>query len=400
MLQSFLCAAIVVVMLFVGCAKQKAVTQPEITSSEEVPSVEPIQSLAAHAAGQIKTALANAALSTIEFSRLDGHDIFQAQAFSYFENSLAAQLGTAGIQLSPGEVKLNGDLSKQKGQILFTFEILEAEARIYSGSVQIPDDQRLENTLAQFEPRETVHDHSTHQEMPVPTPLVELKRIPLDIAEHCKNQSGDCTLLLLYREELVERNWKEGTERLIRFSLTGLRSRAPSGKIVKSGNLIFILTNELSVPLVYDENLGRSNGKIPSHWPKAEPGLNTFALADGRFFDFAPFGVKGLAVVDLQNRVSVADQGKLVSAREPAGGTLHVSSPYIYTSAPLLPAEQRDILQKFLYKDGLLQMQKSQNIDGSVYDITITDLNRDGKQEMLVTVHNSRGIFIEVYEPL
>jgi hypothetical protein len=383
-----------------GCAGKTTVISPDPTPQQQT-SLEPIQKLAADSARLIETALENHGSTRIEFFRLDGHDIFPAAAFTYFENALAAQLGTAGIHRAPGELKLSGDLSKQQGDIVFSFEILKHTDRIFSGSAHIPEDQRLKNTLAQFETREPVHDHTGHKEMPVPTPLLELKRLPLDTSEHCApGQAGDCSLLLLYREELVERNWKQNTERVIPIPLTGIRSRAPSGKILKMHDSIFILTNELSAPLVFDKNLQRISANFPSHLPRAEPGLNTYALVDGRFFDYDPLGVKGLAVVDLENRLYVADQGRLVSAEQPVGGTIHVSSPYIYTSSAVLPVEQRDMLMKFFYNDGQLQLEKSQNIDGAVYDIAITDLNRDGRPEMLVTVHNARGMFIEVHEPL
>jgi hypothetical protein len=399
MVRSFFVGMISFAML-IGCAKQTPVTPPELAPSQGPTSIEPIQNLAANSARLIENALKNRGFSTIEFFRLDGHDIFPEPAFTYFENALAAQLGTAGIQRAPGELRLSGDLSKQQGEIVFTFEIFKDEGPIFSGSARIPDDQRLQNTLAQFETREIGQEHPGHKEMPVPTPLVELKELPLDTAEHCTGESGNCSLLLLYRDELIERDWKQGTERVIPFSLTGIRSRSPSGKILKIQEKIFILTNELSAPVVFDQNLQRSTANFPSHLPKAEPGLNTYSLADGRFFDYDALGLKGLAVVDLQNRLSVADQGKLVSSEEPAGSTLHVSSPYIYTSSPVLPAEYRDILLKFIYNDGQLQLEKRQNIDGSVYDIAITDLNRDGQREMLLTVRNARGMFIEVHDPI
>ncbi|MGH9856431.1 MAG: hypothetical protein ACRD4B_01175, partial [Acidobacteriota bacterium] len=198
-------------MVVVGCATKAPITPPEIPSSQEQTSVEPIQGLAASSARFIENALKNRGLSTIEFFRLDGHDIFPEAAFAYFENALAAQLGTAGIQRAPGGLKLSGDLSKQQGEIVFTFEIRKDDDRIFSGSARTQDDQRLKNTLAQFETRETAHEHLGHKEMPVPTPLVELKKLPLDTAELCNGQSGDCSLLLLYRDELIERNWKQGT---------------------------------------------------------------------------------------------------------------------------------------------------------------------------------------------
>jgi hypothetical protein len=126
--------------------------------------------------------------------------------------------------------------------------------------------------------------------------------------------------------------------------------------------------------------------------------LNTYTLADGRFFDFEEFGANGLAVIDVRNKLFLAERGNVVAADRPAGSVLHATPPYIYTSAPVLPGES-DALLKFSYKDGLLRWEKSQNIDGNIFNVAITDLNRDQKPEMLVTVQNQRGIFIEVHEP-
>ncbi len=387
--------AILVSVLF-GCEK-KVITTPQATSQPES-AEEPIQKLARDTAQKIHLALKNVGASTIEIMNIDGHDIFPPAAFSYFENALAAQLAAVGVQKSSGDWKMKGDLSRQRGEILFSFRIYETDGRVYSDSAKISDDRRLQNTVAQFETPEKTHDHSSlHKEMPVPTPLAELKQIPLDVAENCP-PGKDCTLLLLYSNELVERNWKDGTERTVPLPVTGLRSRAPSGKLLTIQNTIFVLSNQLAAPIVLNRDLQRTEGDSPKRFPRPEPGLNSYALSDGRFFDFEEFGPKGLAVIDIKYRLSVADQGKLILSDQQTGGTLFVSPPYIYTSSFILPGNT-DAILKFIYKDGLVRLEKSQNIDGSVYDIVITDLNRDQQPEMLVTARNPRGIFIEVYEP-
>jgi hypothetical protein len=161
----------------------------------------------------------------------------------------------------------------------------------------------------------------------------------------------------------------------------------------------FVVSNQLATPLVFKRNLDQVSGEFPGRLPKPEPGLNTYALSEGRFYDFEEFGSNGLAVVDLKSRLHVAVQGKLVSAEQKAGGTLCVSPPFIYTSSPSLAGQQQDAIQKFVYRDGLVRLEKSQNIEGSIYDIVITDLNQDQQLEMLVTVRNQRGIFIEVHDP-
>ncbi len=381
-----------------GCQKQ-APHFPEIPPPPPEILQEPIQKLAQDASEKIRLTLKNNTASTIEILRLDSHEIFPAAAFTFFTNGLTTQLASRGVQKTPGIWKLEGDLSKQHGQIVFSFAIFKNEERISTDSVSVPDDERLQNTLAQFEPSEKIHDHVSHKEMPVPTPLVELKEIPLDVAENCQ-EAGGCSLLLLYSDVLVERNWQTGKERSIPLPTTASqRSRAPSGKILNMQNVLFIVSNQLVTPAVFQHNLTQTSGRLPGRLPKPESGLNTYALSEGRFYDFSEFGPNGLAVIDVKNRLHVADQGKLTSAEQMAGGTIYVAPPYIYTSSPSLPEKGQDSIQKFLYKDGLVSLEQSQNIEGNIYDIVITDLNQDKQREMLVTVRNPRGIFIEVHDP-
>ena len=385
-------------LLIAACQKQ---IPPPPDASPTMPQIsqEPIQKLARDAAEKIHLTLKNNEASTIEISSLESNGIFPQPAFTFFANSLATQLASLGIKKTPGIWKLKGDLSKQHGQVLFTFEIFENEERVSSDSVSVPDDERLQNTLAQFETPETTHDHTAHKEMPVPTPLAELKEVPLDVAQNCQSKEN-CTLLLLYSNALVERNWQTGTERIIELpSTAALKSRAPSGKILKVQENFFIVGNQLATPAVFQSNLTQSSGQLPGRLPKPEPGVNTYALSEGRFYDFEEFGPNGLAVIDTRNKLHVADQGNLASAEEPVGGTICVAPPYVYTSSPSLPEKGQDSIQKFIYKDGFVRLEKSQNIEGNVYDIVITDLNQDHQPEMLVTVRNERGIFIEVHDP-
>ncbi|MCI0414132.1 hypothetical protein L0222_15205 [bacterium] len=389
---------IILFIALIGCQKQPP-TAPDVTPATPETSQEPVQKLARDASEKIQLTLKNDAASTIEILGLDSHEIFPAPAFTFFTNALTTQLASLGIQKTPGVWKLKGDLSKQRGQVVFSFEIFKNGERISTDSVSVPDDERLQNTLAQFETPEKPHDHTVHKEMPVPTPLAELKEIPLDVAENCQG-TENCSVLLLYSNALVERSWQNGTERTINLPITAAqRSRAPSGKILKIQEAFFIVSNQLATPAVFQRNLTQTSGQLPGHLPKPEPGLNTYALSEGRFYDFAEFGPNGLAVIDVTNRLHVADQGKLTSATEPVGGTICVAPPYIYTSSPSLPEKGQDSIQKFIYKDGLVRLEKSQNIEGSIYDIVITDLNQDRQNEMLVTVRNERGIFIEVQDP-
>jgi hypothetical protein len=385
--------------LLFSCQKKAPTTGEDTTQPETSISQEPVQKLARDAAEKIHLTLKNNGASTIEVSSLENHDIFPPAAFTFFTNTLNAQLASLGVQRAPGDWRMKGDLSKQRGQVFFSFEVYKKEERLHADSVSVPDDERLQNTLAQFETPEKPQDHRAHKAMPVPTPLAELKEIPLDVAQNCSTNEN-CSLLLLYSNALVERSWQNGTERIIPLPATaGQRSRAPSGKILRIQENFFVVSNQFATPLVFKRNLDQVSGEFPGRLPKPEPGLNTYALSEGRFYDFEEFGSNGLAVVDLKSRLHVADQGKLVSAEQKAGGTLCVYPPYIYTSSPSL-AGQQDAIQKFVYKDGLVRLEKSQNIEGSIYDIVITDLNQDQQLEMLVTVRNQRGIFIEVHDPL
>jgi len=381
-----------------GCQKQAPVA-PDVSPATPEISQEPIQKLARDAAQKIHLTLKNNEAFTIEISGLESHKIFPPPAFTFFTNALTTQLASLGVRKTPGVWKMKGDLSKQRGHVVFSFEIFKNEERLSLDSVSVPDDERLQNTLAQFETPEKTHDHASHKEMPVPTPLAELKEIPLDVAENCQG-TENCSVLLLYSTALVERSWQTGTERTIALPSTAAqRSRAPSGKILKIQENFFIVSNQLAVPAVFQRNLTPASGQLPGRLPRPEPGVNTYALSEGRFYDFEEFGPNGLAVIDVKNRLHVADQGKLSSAEQTVGGTICVSAPYIYTSSPSLPEKGQDSIQKFIYKDGLLRLEKSQNIDGSIYDIVITDLNQDRQPEMLVTVRNERGIFIEVHDP-
>jgi hypothetical protein len=393
----FLFLSFLLPVLF-ACQKQIP-PSPNLPPTAPGISQEPIQKLARDAAEKIHLTLKSNEASTIEISSLESHEIFPQPAFTFFENSMATQLASLGIKKAPGVWKMKGDLSKQRGQIVFSFEILKNEERLSSDSVSVPDDERLQNTLAQFETPEPIHDHTAHKEMPVPTPLAELKEIPLDVAQNCRSKEN-CSLLLLYSNRLVERNWQTGTEQVIGLpSTAAVKSRAPSGKILKVQENFFIVGNQLATPAVFQSNLTQSSGQPPVRWPKPEAGVNTYTLSEGRFYDFEEFGSNGLAVIDTKHRLHVADQGKLASAEEPAGGTICVAPPHIYTSSPSPPEKGQDSIQKFIYKDGLVRLEKSQNIEGNIYDIVITDLNQDQQPEMLVTVRNERGIFIEVHDP-
>lgn len=387
---------IVISCVFAAC--QKRTVAPEVSRPAQSPGTdEPIHSLAQEAAEKISQILHEAGISRIQIT-LQNHDLLPPNAFAYLENSLTAQLAAHQISKGSSDWEVTGDLSKQLDRLTLSFSIFKQHQQISTGSVSIPDDEKLRNTLAQFGEPEEQHDHAVHREMPVPTPLVELAEIPLDVTEHCEGKN--CSLLLLYSNKLVERNWQTGTERAIAVPYSTQPSRAPSGKILLLDHLIFVMTNNLAAPLVLDEKLNPAKATLPSRFPAPRPGLNTYFLADGEFYDYQELSSGGLAVINAQDRLEIADHGKLVStAEQKVGGSLCVSLPYIYVSAATLPDQVKDSILKFAYENGVLQAQESRTFDGNIYDIAITDLNRDNRQEMLVTLRNERGIFIEVHEP-
>jgi hypothetical protein len=385
---------VLAVCLSFGCEK-KTVTPVEPIEQPRITNDEPIQTLAREAAEKVHQALANADASTIEI-HLENHDLLPPKAFVYFENAFIAHLATHKISKGSSEWKLEGILSKEMERLTFSFSVAKGQQEIARESASIPNDEWLQNTLTQFAEPEVVHDHSTHQEMAVPTPLAQLDEIPLDVAEDC--EGNNCLLLLLYSNRLVARNWQNGSEQRIPLQSTTQRSRAPSGKILLFDDSIFISTNNLAAPLILDHKLNPAKGTMPARFPQPIPGRNTYLLSDGEFYDYEKLGSAGLAVIDNKYHLQIADHGKLISTDQHVGGSLSVSLPYIYVTSAALPNQLKDSILKFRYENDSFSLVDTKTFDGSVYDIAITDLNRDHKPEMLVTLRTPRGIFIEVYE--
>lgn len=128
-----------------------------------------------------------------------------------------------------------------------------------------------------------------------------------------------------------------------------------------------------------------------------EPGLNTFALRNGRFFDFQFISKNSLAVIDTAGNLEVGASGTLVKADKTVGGTLCLDEPVIYASSPSLPGQPDSIL-KFTMQNGTITFDSSREADGDIIDLAVTDLNQDQKKELLVTTVTSRGILIEVMD--
>ncbi len=257
-----------------------------------------------------------------------------------------------------------------------------------------------------------------HVETKIPTPLAELKEAPLDLAVNCKAGASECSVLLLYPDRITRLNWKSGQTQdfpVPREFFSSTPSRAPSGKIIpvnaelltrlpvpdseKTAIQYLVTNNNLLSLLYFDADL---NGPFPLDCSKcpipiAVPGLNTFALRDGKFYDFEFLPGNELAVIDKKYQLSVGGKGQLATAGSQVGGTLCASSGYLYTSSPT-PSGQSDSLLKFLNQNGEIGLESNRPFDGEILNLLIADLNQDGQNEMIVLLRTSRGIFMEVLE--
>jgi hypothetical protein len=149
--------------------------------------------------------------------------------------------------------------------------------------------------------------------------------------------------------------------------------------------------------LKYDSNLNDpSPAEQSTNIPKAAPGLNTFLLMNGRFYDFEFLNPKGMAVIQDNQTLSIG-AGTLTTANEIVGSSLAVVWPAIYTSSSSLP-DQPDSIMKFVYENSSLALVSRQQVEGEILDLAVTDLNKDGVLELLATVRTKNQIFIDVLE--
>jgi len=261
--------------------------------------------------------------------------------------------------------------------------------------------------------------HHVHVENKIPTPLWELKVVPLDVYAAClKESQSECSILLLNADSLMILDWKKGSfeiHPLPQESLTPFPSRAPSGKIIpvspeftsrlpinddEKQRIRYIITsNNLAEPLYFDSGLTTAY-PLPCKgcpFPVATPGFNTFALRDGKFYDFDLLPESEIAVIDDKYRLNVGGKGRRAESDVEVGATLCISLPFIYTSSHSLPG-QPDVLLKFRYQDGQLITESNHTLDGEIIDLLIFDLNQDGQNELILTLKNSRGMWLEVQE--
>ena len=398
-----LVALILPVVLFQNaCTKREPVAPVSPTGPVGIkPPEEPMLNLAWMAATQIQLGLQQAGQPMmLRMLPLDNSAGIPAGAADYLQAVLETRLRVFGIQM-PGDasVQLQGSVYWLRNQLVYGFKLRKGEQILLTDSASIPRDERLENSIAQFgAPVE--HKH-VHVEPAIPTPVAQLKEAPLDVGQYCAGSSDPCGIALLYPDRMEILNWKTLAVRVKAIPaafLNAVRSRAPSGKIVRTDSGYILLSNNFSGPLHFDSEF---NGPVPGvadpRMPSALPGNNTYALGDGRFTDFELLPDGGVAVVEPNHRLSAALAGSLITAANPAGDALAARWPQVYTSAPVLPG-QADLVQKYTYRDGVLAFDSSRPAVGSIVDLSVTDLNRDGAQELLVTVQKPEGVFIEVWE--
>lgn len=242
------------------------------------------------------------------------------------------------------------------------------------------------------------HQHG-HEEAEIPTPLAELKEPPLDLIPFCEKESV-CLVLILYTDHLELLDWKSGsTNKVLLRKAKSIRSRAPSGKLIKNGVHYWVLHNNYPEPLCFDVDLKpcENAASIPANFPRAAPGLNYFFLFDGKFYDLEMGGEQQLAVIETSHHLSSAQSGRKVTSAERVGGCVAANWPTFYTSSSSLP-EEPDAILKFELDQDALVLKTSKPVLGQVLDLTVSDLNQDGTSELLATVKTASGIFIQVLD--
>ena len=402
---NYLILLLLVTAVSCSSSQRRPVQSPSSAGSASVgvkPPEEPVLNLAYRAAMQIQSGLTQAAMPMqLRMAPLENSAALAPGAVDYFQSVLMTRLQVFGMSM-PGDAptQLQGSLYWLRDQLVYGFKLRKGDQTIFSDSVAISHDERLENTLAQFATPEG-HHHG-HPEALIPTPVAQLKEAPLDVGQFCSSDSPACEITLLYSDRIEFLNWKTLARRVKNippafFSPT--RSRAPSGKILQTNAGFVVVNNNLSAPLNFDAQF---NGPGPpvanAALPVATPGYNTYALGDGKFSDFEILTDGGMAVVDPNHHLSVAREGALNTAANPAGGALAVNGRHIYTSAATLPG-QPDSVQRFTFQDGAVTFDSSRPALGAIVDVAVTDLNKDGIPELLVTVQRPEGVFIEVWEP-
>jgi hypothetical protein len=379
----------ILLLIFVSCQKKPAFI------SVELPPEEPLQRLAWDTVQQINSRITNA---SVKIGDIQNQASLPDSSFHYFRGALENEIRKSKVPDAP-PVTVNGILTYAEGQLQFLWKTKDYSQGEISGMSAILWSQIPKETPKV--PEE--HDHAAmphHREVSIPAPVAYLQSPPLDVNQVCPEKQEECEIIVLYDDAVERIQWKTGNKTKVSIApehLLQIRSRAPSGKILALSEEFLVLNNNLSNPLKYDSHFGGlSVANLPAYIPKPEPGLNTFLLMNGRFYDFELLNPKGIAVVQ-QNQMLSIGAGTLITANELVGSSLAVAWPAIYTSSASLPGQPDSVL-KFIQQDSTLSLVSNQEVPGEILDLAITDLNQDGTSELLVTVRTKDQIYIDVLE--
>jgi len=235
----------------------------------------------------------------------------------------------------------------------------------------------------------------------VPSIVAELEEAPLDVFPACQDQN--CRLLLLFKNRVTVLNWQNGEKKEVLFPqsfLNSIRSRAPSGKILKFAKGYLILNQDLTNPLYFTEDFDSPPGAYvekPDWLPVPQPGFNWYTLQDGRFYDFETLPENGFAVIDTTYSIQIARGGNLVPSTVRCGATLCSVFPVLYASSPV-HSDGPDAIMKFRVREDSVVLESTRPAQGTIVDLAVSDLNQDGIQELLVTWKNSGRIAIEAMD--
>ncbi|HSE42318.1 MAG TPA: hypothetical protein VLH08_16250, partial [Acidobacteriota bacterium] len=376
-----------IVLMSLSCQKKPAEMKVEI------PPEEPLQRLAWDAVQQIKSRIPNA---SVNVGTISNQAALPESSQHYFRGALENELWQKNIHGAPS-VTVNGILTYADKQLQFLWETTDPSAEKVSGMTAVL--WSAPQTQPETVP-EAHHDHMTHKEVSIPTPVAYLNSVPLDINQNCTNNKEACDILVLYEDGIEQIDWKSGNKKKILIAndqFRSVRSRAPSGKILAQEDGILILNNNLNHPLKFDSSFDQPVAvEEASNFPHPAPGLNTFLLMNGRFFDFELLKPKGMAVIEDNQTLSIG-AGTLITANELVGSSLAVIWPSIYTSSTSLP-DQPDSVLKFQYDNSGLPLVSKHQIDGEILDLAATDLDRNGTSELLVTIRTKNQIYIDVLD--
>jgi hypothetical protein len=238
--KGWLCA-LTALFLF-GCAttdKHERRDLPPRISSTPVEGMkspeEPFLNLAWRAAVQVEAGLQQASLPLqLKMLQLENSADIPPDAAAYFQAALMTRLQTFGI-IMPGDagVQLRGSLYWLRDQLVYGLKLYKDDHLVFSDSVSIARNERLENTLAQFRADTGHHHHETS----IPTPVAQLQQAPLDVSQLCLSKGEPCNIILLYRDHFEILNWKTlavKNRKIPPGFLSATISRAPSGKIVQT----------------------------------------------------------------------------------------------------------------------------------------------------------------------